>query len=186
MSDTIRIDGRAVARDVLAEVARETAMLTGRGHKPGLAVVLVGEDAASAVYVRNKGRETVAAGMESFTHRLPASTPEAELLALLARLNADDTVDGILVQLPLPPTIDSGRVLAAIDPDKDVDGFHVVNVGRLSVGGAGNGAVHAQRLRAAADAGAGATFRASTRWWLGGRTLWASRWRSCCCSKTAR
>ena len=132
---TRRIDGKAFAGGLLREVADGVAALAEtHGVQPGLAVVLVGEDPASQVYVRNKARQTVAAGMRSFEHRLPAETPEADLLALIATLNADPAVHGILVQLPLPPQIDSNRVLGAIDPDKDVDGFHIVNAGRLSVG----------------------------------------------------
>ncbi|HTR16518.1 MAG TPA: bifunctional methylenetetrahydrofolate dehydrogenase/methenyltetrahydrofolate cyclohydrolase FolD [Acetobacteraceae bacterium] len=132
---TRRIDGKAFAGGLLREVADGVAALAEtHGVQPGLAVVLVGEAPASQVYVRNKARQTVAAGMRSFEHRLPAETPEADLLALIATLNADPAVHGILVQLPLPPQIDSNRVLGAIDPDKDVDGFHIVNAGRLSVG----------------------------------------------------
>lgn len=129
------IDGKARAaalRERVGVLALEFAGEAGR--KPGLAVVLVGEDAASQVYVGAKGRATLTANMESFSHRLPADTPQAELLALVERLNADDAVDGILVQLPLPGHIDAQAVIAAIDPDKDVDGFHVVNAGRLMVG----------------------------------------------------
>lgn len=125
------IDGRHAAAALRARVAAAVQRLAAQ---PGLAVVLVGEDPASAVYVRNKHRETVAAGMASFEYRLPATTREADLLALIARLNADDTVDGILVQLPLPPQIDAARVIDAIDPAKDVDGFHVENAGRLAAG----------------------------------------------------
>jgi methylenetetrahydrofolate dehydrogenase (NADP+)/methenyltetrahydrofolate cyclohydrolase len=129
------IDGKAYAEGLRARVAAAVPAFVGRaGRKPGLAVVLVGEDPASQVYVRSKGKATLAAGMESFEHRLPAATSEAELLALVARLNADDAVDGILVQLPLPPQIDDKRVIAAVDPAKDVDGFHVINAGRLAVG----------------------------------------------------
>jgi methylenetetrahydrofolate dehydrogenase (NADP+)/methenyltetrahydrofolate cyclohydrolase len=104
------------------------------GRVPGLVTVLVGEDPASAVYVRSKGRATVEAGMQSFEHKLPADTSEADLLALVERLNADPTIDGILVQLPLPSHIDANKVLTRIDPDKDVDGFHPVNAGRLAIG----------------------------------------------------
>ena len=103
--------------------------------RPGLAVVLVGDNPASAVYVRNKGRQTLAAGMASFEHKLPAHTSEAALLALIDQLNGDDAVDGILVQLPLPEQIDAQAVINAIDPAKDVDGFHVVNAGKLATGG---------------------------------------------------
>ena len=140
------IDGKAFAErlrrrigDAVAEIKR------ARGAVPGLAVVLVGEDPASQVYVRNKAAQTKEAGMNSFEHRLPASTSEADLLALIARLNADAAVDGILVQLPLPKHIDAAKVLDAIDPDKDVDGFHIVNVGRLATGLPGAGALHAAR-----------------------------------------
>ena len=130
-----RIDGRAAAaavREKVAEVAAEFRNRTGRA--PGLATVLVGEDPASAVYVRSKGKATAEAGMESFSHSLPDSTSEADLLDLVGQLNADDRVDGILVQLPLPKHIDSAKVIAAIDPAKDVDGFHPVNAGRLATG----------------------------------------------------
>ena len=130
------IDGKAFAETVRARVARQAAALKERhGLVPGLAVVLVGEDPASQVYVRNKGRATHEAGLNSFEHKLPAETPEAELLALVGRLNADPAVHGILVQLPLPKAIREAAVLDAIDPDKDVDGFHVVNAGRLATGG---------------------------------------------------
>ena len=129
------IDGKAIAEALRREVAlRVTALQTARGVTPGLAVVLVGEDPASQVYVRNKGAQTVQAGIASFEHKLPASATEAEVLAIVARLNADAKVHGILVQLPLPPQINAEAVLRAIDPDKDVDGFHPVNVGRLAIG----------------------------------------------------
>ena len=129
------IDGKASALELRAQVAERAAEFKGKtGRAPGLAVVLVGEDPASAVYVRSKGKATVEAGMESFEHKLPAETSEEELLALVDRLNADPAVDGILVQLPLPSHIDADRVLTRIDPDKDVDGFHPVNAGRLAVG----------------------------------------------------
>ena len=129
------IDGKAFAAKLREAVGAEVAALQAdHGVTPGLAVVIVGEDPASAVYVRNKGEATRAAGMRSDTHRLPADTTEAELLTLVAELNADDGIDGVLVQLPLPDHIDAGAVLAAIDPDKDVDGFHVINAGRLAVG----------------------------------------------------
>ncbi|MCK0532770.1 bifunctional 5,10-methylenetetrahydrofolate dehydrogenase/5,10-methenyltetrahydrofolate cyclohydrolase [Sphingobium agri] len=129
------IDGRALARTIGVETARQAAELHARtGVLPTLAVVLVGEDPASQVYVRRKVKETKAAGMRSIEHRLDASIAEGELLALIASLNADPAVHGILVQLPLPRQIDATRVLDAIDPAKDVDGFHPVNVGRLSTG----------------------------------------------------
>ena len=129
------IDGKAFAEGLRAKVAALAATFERQAaRKAGLAVVLVGEDPASQVYVRNKGKQTLAAGMASFEHKLPAGTPEADVLALVQRLNADPAVDGILVQLPLPPHIDEDKVIATIDPDKDVDGFHVINVGRLAVG----------------------------------------------------
>ncbi|MCZ8316041.1 bifunctional methylenetetrahydrofolate dehydrogenase/methenyltetrahydrofolate cyclohydrolase FolD [Phreatobacter sp.] len=129
------IDGKATAAAVLAEVkARADAFRAARGRPPGLAVVLVGEDPASQVYVRNKGREAEAAGFRSEQHTLPVTTSQADLLALVARLNADPGIDGILVQLPLPKGIDAETVLTAIDPAKDVDGFHPVNVGLLGSG----------------------------------------------------
>ena len=134
MSATI-IDGRAAAATLRADIAVEVARFAAAtGRSPGLAVVLVGEDPASAVYVRSKGKATVEAGMESFEHRLPADTSEANLLALVDTLNDDPAVDGILVQLPLPPQIDPDKVITRIDPDKDVDGFHPVNAGRLATG----------------------------------------------------
>jgi len=129
------IDGKAFAEGLRGRVAAYAASFeVASGRKAGLAVVLVGEDPASQVYVRNKGRQTVACGMESFEHRLPADTPESGLLALVERLNADPAIDGILVQLPLPPHIDEQKVIAAINPDKDVDGFHTLSVGRLWTG----------------------------------------------------
>lgn len=129
------IDGKAYAARLREQVAQGVAdLVETSGIIPGLAVVIVGEDPASQIYVRNKGEQTLAAGMRSFTHRLPDTTSEAELLALVAGLNADPLVHGILVQLPLPPQINTSAVLAAIDPDKDVDGFHVVNAGRLATG----------------------------------------------------
>ena len=135
MSGAEIIDGKAFAEGLRARVAEQAAAFeAATGRKAGLAVVLVGEDPASQVYVRSKGKQTVAAGMASFEHRLPADAPEAELLAVVERLNADDRVDGILVQLPLPPHIDEKRVIATIDPDKDVDGFHVISAGRLATG----------------------------------------------------
>jgi len=129
------IDGKAFSQTLVERVAAAASRLEkAHGIKPGLAVVIVGEDPASQIYVRNKGETTQKAGMRSDTHRLPDTTTQAELLALIATLNADAGIHGILVQLPLPKHIDSAAVLGAIDPDKDVDGFHVVNVGRLAVG----------------------------------------------------
>jgi methylenetetrahydrofolate dehydrogenase (NADP+)/methenyltetrahydrofolate cyclohydrolase len=128
------LDGNEVARTMRAELAVEIEALARRGIVPGLTVVLVGENPASQVYVRMKGKACVDAGMKSDTIRLPAETPEAELLAVIDRLNADPTVHGILVQLPLPPHINSNRVLHRIRPDKDVDGFHPENVGKVAIG----------------------------------------------------
>lgn len=135
MIETKIIDGKAFAANLRVRIAEEVAEL-GRAHgvKPGLAVVLVGEDPASQVYVRNKAAQTTEVGMASFEHRLPAQTSEHEVLALVSKLNADPAVNGILVQLPLPAQIDAAKVIAAIDPAKDVDGFHIVNAGRLAVG----------------------------------------------------
>ncbi len=135
MSHAKIIDGKAVAASVRAEVARDVqALQRDHGFTPGLAVVLVGEDPASKVYVRNKAQQTVEVGMNSWEHKLPAETSEADLLALVQKLNNDPAVHGILVQLPLPKHIDSAKVLNSLDPDKDVDGFHPINVGRLSIG----------------------------------------------------
>ncbi|HEY0013800.1 MAG TPA: bifunctional methylenetetrahydrofolate dehydrogenase/methenyltetrahydrofolate cyclohydrolase FolD [Allosphingosinicella sp.] len=129
------IDGKAFAQRLRERIAAAVpAFAAQAGRSPGLAVVLVGEDPASQVYVRSKNKATVEAGMEGFEHRLPADTREAELLALVGALNADARVDGILVQLPLPAGIDERKVIEAIDPAKDVDGFHPINAGRLAVG----------------------------------------------------
>jgi methylenetetrahydrofolate dehydrogenase (NADP+)/methenyltetrahydrofolate cyclohydrolase len=130
------IDGKAFAERLRQRIAAEVTVLKDRhGWVPGLAVVLVGEDPASRVYVRNKGRQTEECGMRSFEHKLPATTAQAELLAVVRRLNEDPAVNGILVQLPLPRQIDPQAIIDAIDPAKDVDGFHVVNAGRLATGG---------------------------------------------------
>lgn len=129
------IDGKAFAADLRGRIAAAVPkFVAAAGRKPGLAVVLVGEDPASQVYVRSKGKATIEAGMESFEHKLPDTTGQAELIALVEQLNADDRVDGILVQLPLPKGVDDKAVIAAIDPLKDVDGFHVANAGKLAVG----------------------------------------------------
>ena len=129
------IDGKAFAERLRERVAAGVdTFRAATGRAPGLAVVLVGEDPASQVYVRSKGKATLAAGMESFEHKLPDTTSEEELIALVKRLNADEAVDGILVQLPLPKGVDDKAVIAAIDPAKDVDGFHIANAGRLAVG----------------------------------------------------
>lgn len=135
MAEARIIDGKAFAAGLRARVAGEAADLKARhGLVPGLAVVLVGEDPASQVYVRNKGRATLEAGMRSFEHRLGAGTDQATLLALVDRLNRDPDVHGILVQLPLPSGIDAAAVIRAIDPAKDVDGFHPANAGLLAQG----------------------------------------------------
>ena len=133
-----RIDGKAFAQGLRERVGEAVSRLQrDHGLTPGLAVVLVGEDPASQVYVRNKGKQTLEAGMKSFEHKLPDTTSETELLGLIDQLNADPDVHGILVQLPLPDQIDSHAVINAINPDKDVDGFHLINVGRLSTGASG-------------------------------------------------
>ncbi|HWC93667.1 MAG TPA: bifunctional methylenetetrahydrofolate dehydrogenase/methenyltetrahydrofolate cyclohydrolase FolD [Pseudolabrys sp.] len=129
------IDGKTIAADLRGKVSDAVHRLRrDRGIVPGIAVVLVGEDPASSVYVRTKSKAVAEAGMHAFDRKLPAATPEAELLALIAELNADAAVNGILVQLPLPKQIDAQKVIAAIDPAKDVDGFHPINVGRLASG----------------------------------------------------
>jgi len=134
--DSKIIDGKAFAAGLRQRIATAVAgPLKQAGVQPGLAVVLVGEDPASQVYVRNKAKQTVETGMNSIEHKLDAATDQDTLLKLIAELNADDGVDGILVQLPLPKQIDAQAVLDAIDPAKDVDGFHVVNAGRLATGG---------------------------------------------------
>ena len=135
MSRAAIIDGAGFAAGLRERVAQGVAAFSERtGRAPGLAVVLVGEDPASQVYVRSKGKATVEAGMASFEHKLPADTSQDDLLALVRQLNADPAVDGILVQLPLPEQINENAVIATIDPDKDVDGFNPVNVGRLASG----------------------------------------------------
>ena len=129
------IDGKAFAAELRVRIAKAVTELKAKHQlTPGLAVVLVGEDPASKVYVANKAKQTVEVGMNSWEHKLSTETSEADLLALVHKLNADSSVHGILVQMPLPKHIDSAKVLNAIDPAKDVDGFHVVNVGRLSTG----------------------------------------------------
>jgi methylenetetrahydrofolate dehydrogenase (NADP+) / methenyltetrahydrofolate cyclohydrolase len=127
------LDGKAVAARVRAEVAKRSAeFASSHGRRPGLAVVQVGEDPASSVYVRNKRKSSLEAGIESFAHDLPVTTPETEILALVHALNHDDRVDGILIQLPLPKGVNADRVMDAVDPVKDVDGFHPVNTGLLA------------------------------------------------------
>jgi 5,10-methylene-tetrahydrofolate dehydrogenase/methenyl tetrahydrofolate cyclohydrolase len=172
------IDGKARAAALRADIATRVAPFrAATGRAPGLAVVLVGEDAASAVYVRSKGKATREAGMESFEHRLPADTTSDALLDLVVRLNADPAVDGILVQLPLPGHIDTQAVLLAIDPDKDVDGFHPVNAGRLAIG--------AEGFVPCTPLGCLLLLRDIHTRSSAGRTSSASRWRNCCSSRAA-
>lgn len=128
------IDGVAIGRSIREEAARETSLLVERGIRPGLAVVVVGEDPASAVYVRSKGRACDEAGIHSVTVRLPQSASQAELLDVVETLNRDPLVHGILVQMPLPRHLDADSIIRSVDPRKDVDGFHPVNVGKLLIG----------------------------------------------------
>jgi len=138
MNSTQPIDGKAFATKLREDIARRVAALKAeRGITPGLAVVLVGSDPASEVYVKSKGKQTVEAGMHSYEHKLPDTVSQVELLSLIRKLNDDTNVHGILVQLPLPKHISESAVLGAISPDKDVDGFHVVNVGKLATGQGG-------------------------------------------------
>ena len=135
MAEARIIDGRAYAEGLRAKIADEVARLKAEyGLQPGLAVVLVGEDPASRIYVKSKGEQTEAVGMRSISRHLPADIPEAELLALVGELNADPGVNGILVQFPVPPPLQQAPIVAAIDPDKDVDGLTVINAGRLASG----------------------------------------------------
>jgi methylenetetrahydrofolate dehydrogenase (NADP+)/methenyltetrahydrofolate cyclohydrolase len=133
MAATI-LDGKALAKGIRDGLKAETARLRTAGCTPGLAVVLVGDDPASHIYVRNKTTACAEVGIRTFDHRLPATTKEADLLALVGRLNADSTVDGILIQLPLPAGLDARKVLFSVDPRKDVDGIHPENLGRLVMG----------------------------------------------------
>jgi methylenetetrahydrofolate dehydrogenase (NADP+)/methenyltetrahydrofolate cyclohydrolase len=134
MTATI-IDGKSIAADLRGKIAKEVSVLNNAyGLTPGIAVVLIGEDPASSVYVRTKSKAVAEAGMRAFDHKLPATMSEARLLALIGALNIDPAVNGILVQLPLPKQLDAQKVIAAIDPAKDVDGFHPLNVGRLASG----------------------------------------------------
>ena len=136
MDDAEIIDGKAFAQKLRSRIKTATEVIKKQYNStPGLAVVLVGEDPASEVYVRNKGRQTIECGMASFEHKLTDTVSQTELLDLIEKLNGDDSVDGILVQLPLPEHIDPQAVLDAINPEKDVDGFHVVNAGKLATGG---------------------------------------------------
>ena len=136
MADAEIIDGKAFAQKLRSRIKTATEVIKKQYNStPGLAVVLVGEDPASEVYVRNKGQQTIECGMASFEHKLTDEVSQTELLDLIQKLNSDDNVDGILVQLPLPEHIDPQAVLDAINPEKDVDGFHVVNAGKLATGG---------------------------------------------------
>ncbi len=141
MTKAFVLDGKAIAEGVIGKVAAETRALAQRGLTPGLAVVLVGEDPASQSYVAGKGRAAKACGFHSVQHTLPAATSEADLLSLVRALNADPSIHGVLVQLPLPKHVRSERVLEAVDPRKDVDGFHPINVGLLSIGEIGRALV---------------------------------------------
>ena len=141
MTKAFVLDGKAIAEGVIGKVAAETRALAQRGLTPGLAVVLVGEDPASQSYVAGKGRAAKACGFHSVQHTLPAATSEADLLSLVQALNADPSIHGVLVQLPLPKHVRSERVLEAVDPRKDVDGFHPINVGLLSIGEIGRALV---------------------------------------------
>jgi methylenetetrahydrofolate dehydrogenase (NADP+)/methenyltetrahydrofolate cyclohydrolase len=135
MSDANIIDGKAMAANLRADIGRRVTLLKeGHGVTPGLSVVLVGEDPASEVYVRNKGKSTLEAGMNSNTYKMPVNASHDDVMAKVEELNNDPTVHGILVQLPLPDQVDSDAILNAINPDKDVDGFHTLNVGRLNSG----------------------------------------------------
>jgi methylenetetrahydrofolate dehydrogenase (NADP+)/methenyltetrahydrofolate cyclohydrolase len=172
MSQADIIDGKAFAAGLRQRIAAQVAKLQSEADlTPGLAVVLVGEDPASSVYVRNKAKQTREVGMNSFEHKLPVETGQEELLALVHRLNEDPAVHGILVQLPLPKQIDDQAVINAIDPAKDVDGFHVINAGRLATG--------------ACSRTAWGPFPARTPWWWDGRTSSASPWPSFCCRRVA-
>ena len=130
----VLLDGKALAKRVRGEVAGEAARLRAAGVEPGLAVVLIGDDPASQIYVRGKTAGAAEVGIRTFDHRLPATTTNDEALALVAKLNADPAVDGILIQLPLPPGLDARRILFSVDPRKDVDGIHPENIGRLLMG----------------------------------------------------
>ncbi len=182
------IDGKAIAAKVRSDVAADVATLKSQhGIAPGLAVVLVGDDPASQVYVRNKAAQTVEVRHALVRAQAARGHGRAgELLALVAKLNADPAVNGILVQLPLPKHIDADEVIEPIDPAKDVDGFHPINVGRLSIGEPGAGALHAARLHACSAQVGASRPAGSTPSWSAAPTSSASRWRSCCCARTAR
>ena len=175
------IDGKAIAEELKREVRAGTDALVARGlRRPGLAVVMVGENPASAVYVRNKRRSCEQAGIVSVAHDLPPSTTEGELLALIDRLNADPAIDGILVQLPLPPQIHADAVIERIDPSKDVDGFHPYNIGRLTQGTPLLAPLHAVRRDPDAASAAASRSRVVTPSSSAGATSSAGRWRWNC------
>ena len=174
------IDGKAIAAELRAAVAAEVQRIAALGVVPGLAVVLVGENPASAVYVRNKSKQTVEAGMRSFDHKLPEDAPERELLALVEKLNADPAVHGILVQLPLPQQIDSQKVLNAIDPAQGRGRIPSDECRPALDRVAGAHAVHAARLHPSRQVGARVRSKGWKPWWSAAPTSSASRWSSCC------
>ncbi len=180
------IDGKRVAAEVRARVAVDAAAIRERtGHVPGLVTILVGEDPASQVYVRNKIKACEEAGMASFHEPMPATSSQAEVLSMVERYNADDRVDGILVQSPLPPGLDFKQVLERIDPAKDVDGFHPLNVGRLVAGRPGLRGLHARGSDGAPRLDRASSSRAPTPSWSAARTSSASRWRCSCSHRSA-
>ena len=172
------------AARIRGELKLETARLAAEGITPGLAVVLVGDDPASQIYVRSKTSACAEAGIKTFDHRLPAATSDGELLGLVASLNTDPGVDGILIQLPLPAGIDARRVLFAVDPRKDVDGIHPGERRPPADGRAAVRRLHAVRRDEADRGGAAAAGRRATPWSSVDRTWSASRWRRCCSTRT--
>ncbi len=185
MAQAAIIDGKAFAAGLRARIADAVPAFTAAtGRAPGLAVVLVGDDPASAVYVGSKGKATIAAGMASFEHRLPATAAQDEVETLLARLNADEAVDGILLQLPLPGHLDEQAAVATIDPAKDVDGLTPVSAGRLALGIPGM--VPCTPMAACCCSRTGsATCRVRTRSSSAARSWSASRWGNCCSAPIA-
>lgn len=190
-SKALLIDGKAIAAREVQDTAAAAQELTRLGIRPGLAVVLVGEDPASQVYVRSKGKAAESCGFHSVQHTLPASTSESNLIALVETLNADPAIHGILVQLPLPGQIDASRVLETISPAKDVDGFHPVNAGLLATGDV------TRALVPCTPAGSMILLREAARDLnvklagldavvVGRSNIVASRWRNCCSPKIAR
>ena len=169
------LDGVAIAAEIKAEVAAEVQELAARGITPGLAVILVGEVPASQIYVRSKVKTCGELGIYSEMLTPPETMTTDEMLALVAELNAREDIDGILIQLPLPKHVDTKRLLEAVSPEKDVDGFHPVNVGRLQSGQPGLQALHAGGDYGDSEAQRACRWRGRMRWWWGGRILWASR-----------